>query len=230
LTISTLSLQGNLGAVPIIAIAVVGGLWGLLADRVAARWPAHEEGVVVPRPIDWRTPIVVLVGAASAALVVVGFWPDVAHLALVGIVVAGLVVLFATDLDQRLLPDVLTYPIIPIAIGAFALGINPFVADVPAFVIAAIGAVIVPLGLYLLSLPFGPGSIGIGDLKLLVGMGLLVGAPRLLAGLAGGALLAAATIIVLIAARRIRLSSYVPYGPFLILGALWAILVLADVA
>jgi prepilin signal peptidase PulO-like enzyme (type II secretory pathway) len=37
-------------------------------------------------------------------------------------------------------------------------------------------------------------------------------------------LAAAVAIVVLIAARRITLKSYVPYGPFLILGALWAML------
>jgi prepilin signal peptidase PulO-like enzyme (type II secretory pathway) len=35
-------------------------------------------------------------------------------------------------------------------------------------------------------------------------------------------------VTVLIVMRRISLKSYVPYGPFLILGALWAILVLPE--
>jgi prepilin signal peptidase PulO-like enzyme (type II secretory pathway) len=34
--------------------------------------------------------------------------------------------------------------------------------------------------------------------------------------------------VVLIAVRRITIRSYVPYGPFLIIGALWALLVLAE--
>jgi prepilin signal peptidase PulO-like enzyme (type II secretory pathway) len=45
-----------------------------------------------------------------------------------------------------------------------------------------------------------------------------------------GALLAAIAIVVLVVARRITLRSYVPYGPFLILGSLWALLVLSDIA
>ena len=45
--------------IPIVAIAtIVGGWWGLGADRIAARWPAHEDGSI--RPIDWRTPVVML--------------------------------------------------------------------------------------------------------------------------------------------------------------------------
>jgi leader peptidase (prepilin peptidase)/N-methyltransferase len=63
-----------------------------------------------------------------------------------------------------------------------------------------------------------------GDLKLLLGVGLVVGAPRIVATVVVGALAAAVAIVVLIAARRITMKSYVPYGPFLIAGALWAML------
>jgi leader peptidase (prepilin peptidase)/N-methyltransferase len=212
----------------VIVAALLGGAWGFGADRLAARWPEHEPDVVVPRPIDWRTPAVVVVGAISAALLAARYLDQPVQLALLGLVVAALVVLFATDLDQKLLPDPLTLPLVPVALAAFALGINPFVGGVGQLLIAVIAAVAIPVGLFLLSLPFGPGAIGIGDLKLLLGAGLLVGASRLLIGLVIGAVLAAATILVLILVRRITLKSYVPYGPFLILGMLWALLVLTD--
>lgn len=213
--------------------AVVGLAWGILADRLAARWPAHEDGSV--RRVDWRTPTVALVGAAAGGLVAARHGDaagptGAAELVLLSVVAAGLVVLFATDLDQRLLPDVLTLPLGPIALGAFALGINPFVRDPGALAVAAVAAIILPLGMFLLSLPFGQGAIGLGDLKLLVGVGLLGGAGRLLAGLVIGAIVAAVAILILMAARRITLRSYVPYGPFLILGTLWALLVLPDMS
>ena len=41
-----------------------------------------------------------------------------------------------------------------------------------------------------------------------------------------GALLAGVVIVVLLALRRITLKTFIPFGPFLIIGALWAILVL----
>ena len=65
-----------------------------------------------------------------------------------------------------------------------------------------------------------------GDLKLLVGVGLLTGAVNLFYGLIGGALLAGVTVAILVFGRQISFKSFVPYGPFLILGALYAILVL----
>jgi leader peptidase (prepilin peptidase) / N-methyltransferase len=211
-----------------IVAVVIGLAWGLAADRIAARWPVHEDGSI--RPIDWRTPVVALVGGAAAGLLIVRYSADLTSLVVIGVVVVGLILLFATDLDQRLLPDVLTLPLIPYALGLWLLAANPYVHGPSALIIAAVAALILPLGMYLLSLPFGPGAIGAGDLKLLVGVGLLGGAWRLLAGLVVGAIAAAFVIIVLVVFRQITLRSYVPYGPFLILGCLWALLVLSDIA
>jgi leader peptidase (prepilin peptidase)/N-methyltransferase len=45
-------------------------------------------------------------------------------------------------------------------------------------------------------------------------------------GVVYGALLAGIVIVVLLVLRRITLKTYIPFGPFLIIGALWAILVL----
>ncbi len=95
-------------------------------------------------------------------------------------------------------------------------------ADLPLAIVAAIA---VPGLLAVLALPFGAGAIGMGDLKLLVSVGLLAGALRLVTGVVYGALLAGVVIVVLLGARRITLKTYVPFGPFLIYGALWTILV-----
>ncbi len=214
------------GPAVVIVATLIGAAWGFASDRIAARWPVHEDGA--NRAIDWRTPLVAIVGAASGALLVERFGGNAGQFALMGVFVLALIVLFATDLDQRLLPDVITYPLVALALVAFALGIGPFVHDPTELGFAAAAAVGMPLFLYLLSIPFGAGAIGLGDLKLLVSVGLLGGPLRLLLGLIGGALFGALAIVVLIALRRITLRSYVPYGPFLIVGAMWALLSLAD--
>ena len=206
--------------------AIVGAIWGFASDRIAARWPAHEDGS--NRPIDWRTPIVAVVGAGSGALLMDRFGGNTGQLALMGLYVVALTLLFATDLDQRLLPDVITYPLIGLALVGFVVGVGPYVRDPTELGFAAAAAVGMPLFLYLLSIPFGAGAIGLGDLKLLVSVGLLGGPLRLLLGLIGGALIGALAIVALIILRRITLRSYVPYGPFLIVGAMWALLSLAD--
>ncbi|HET7728088.1 MAG TPA: A24 family peptidase [Candidatus Limnocylindrales bacterium] len=203
-----------------ILLGVAGAAWGWVSDRIAARWPEHEDGSI--RAVDWRTLVVVAAGAVALAAVA-GRFDGPLERVVFGSYVLALVLLLATDLDQRLLPDLITLPLIPLA-GLFSLaGLNPLVpvADLP---IAAVAAVGLPLLLAVLAFPFGAGAIGMGDLKLLVSAGLLVGAGRLVTGVVWGALLAGVVILVLLAARRITLRSYIPFGPFLIAGALWAIL------
>ena len=206
-----------------VVLAVAGAIWGFVADRIAARWPAHDDGSI--RAIDWRTPIAVITGGIALALVPGRFEGDTTAQVIFGVYVIALTLLLATDLDQRLLPNEITLPAIPIAFLVSLLGLNPLV-PVAVLPIAVVVAILVPGGLWLLARPFGAGAIGQGDLKLLVSVGLLAGPLRMFSGVVYGALLAGAVIIVLLAFRRITLKTFIPFGPFLILGALWALLVL----
>jgi leader peptidase (prepilin peptidase)/N-methyltransferase len=79
--------------------------------------------------------------------------------------------------------------------------------------------------LYVVSIPFGAGAFGLGDVKLLVGVGLMSGALRGFTGVVSGLFAAGLVLVVLLVARRVTLKSYVPYGPFLIFGAVWGIVV-----
>ncbi len=208
--------------VALLAAVVAGGaLWGVLADRIAARWPTRDDGS--RRVVDWRTLVAGAVGGL-AFFGLSGFLDRPAALAFIGLYVAALIVLLATDLDQRLLPDVLTLPMIPYALVGAALGISPFVSLQSGFPLDIAAALGLPLLLFVLSIPFGSGAIGLGDLKLMVSVGFLAGAERAVIGLIFGAILAAVVILVLLVVRRITLKSYVPYGPFLIIGVLWALL------
>jgi len=151
---------------------------------------------------------------------------DPGALLLFGAFFLALTLLLATDLDQRLLPDVITLPAIPVALVVGLAGLNPLVAPgaMPGAILAAIA---IPAFLFVVAIPFGAGAIGMGDLKLLVSVGLLTGLVRAITGVIVGALLAGIVLAVLLAARRITLKTYVPFGPFLILGAYWAVLVAA---
>jgi leader peptidase (prepilin peptidase)/N-methyltransferase len=180
-----------------VALGLVGAVWGFVADRISARWPAHEDGSV--RRVDWRTPIVVIFGALA------------------------LVLLMATDLDQRLLPDVVILPLFVVGAAALVWGGDTLVNRQPAWLAIAV-AIGLPLVLYVASLPFGEGAFGGGDVKFLAGIGLLTGALRLVLAVFVGALLSGVVIVALLGAKRITLKSYVPFGPFLIIGAIWAAL------
>jgi prepilin signal peptidase PulO-like enzyme (type II secretory pathway) len=86
-------------------------------------------------------------------------------------------------------------------------------------VAAGIGAGMFALGLVL----GGPiAGLGIGDLKLIVVMGTLLGWPLVLTGLFFGVLAAGIPALVLTVGGRGR--SYFSYGPYLALGAMIALL------
>jgi len=206
-----------------IVLGIVGAVWGVISDRLSTRWPEHEEGVL-SRPIDWRTVVCAVIGGLAMAALP-GRYSDPIQLGLFAAWFLALTTLLATDLDQRLLPDVITLPLIPIAAIAAISGVDPLPHDAFGLIGAVAVAVLLPLGMYLLSIPFGEGAIGGGDLKLLVSVGLLSGLVRTITGVVAGAFAAGIVIVVLLVARRITLKSFIPFGPFLVLGAFWAVLV-----
>lgn len=205
-----------------IAFALAGLALGLAADRLATRWPAHDEEHPPGRPLDWRTVVVAATGAVAFGLLPARFEGDGLALAVFGAWFATLIVGLATDLDQRILPDLTTLPVIPIALLYAASGRNPFVGAELLPTIA--GAVIIPAAIYLPSLAFGAGAFGLGDVKLLAGLGLMAGLWRAASGVLFGLVVAGLVLVVLLAARRVGRRSYVPFGPFLIIGAFWAVL------
>ncbi|MEO6208016.1 MAG: A24 family peptidase [Candidatus Limnocylindrales bacterium] len=206
-------------------LALAGGLLGFGADRLATRWPEHDEEHPPGRAIDWRTAVCAITGAIAFGFLTRRLAPGDDPLATIvfGAWFVTLVIGLATDLDQRILPDELTLPVIPIALLFALSGRNPLVGD--DLLPAVLAAGLIPAVLYLPSLPFGAGAFGMGDVKFLAGMGLVVGGERALGGTLVGLLVAGVVLVVLLAARRIGRRTYVPFGPFLILGALWAVLV-----
>jgi leader peptidase (prepilin peptidase)/N-methyltransferase len=208
-----------------LTLGVGGFALGLAADRLATRWPEHDEEHPAGRAIDWRTAVCAIVGALAFGLLPVRFAGDPLALALFGAWFVAMVVGLATDLDQRLLPNIVTLPVIPIGLVYAVSGLDPLVAR--AFLLAILAALLIPAVLYLPSIPFGAGAFGLGDVKFLAGMGLMVGGDRALAGTVVGLLLGGVVLLALLLTRRIGRRSYVPFGPFLILGALWAVLIRA---
>jgi leader peptidase (prepilin peptidase)/N-methyltransferase len=209
---------------PLSAVLGAAGLGlGLAADRFATRWPEHDEEHPPGRAVDWRTALTALVGAVAFGLLPVRYGSDPLALVVFGAWFATLVVGLATDLDQRLLPDVLTVPVIPVALVYALSGANPLVGS--ELGLAVLAAVAIPLVLYVPSIPFGAGAFGIGDVKLLAGVGLLVGGERALGSVIFALMLSGVVLVVLLAARRVGRRTYVPFGPFFIIGALWAVLI-----
>jgi leader peptidase (prepilin peptidase)/N-methyltransferase len=133
------------------------------------------------------------------------------------VLLALLVVLTATDLEQRRLPHIVLDPLI-LAAAAF-VPFNPGVEPLMAVIggAAAVGF----LGLLALVVR---GGLAVGDLYLVAPIGLMLGWPVVFTALFAAAFLAAGTSLVLLVTRRVGMRSYIPFGPFLVAGAVLALL------
>ena len=199
--------------VEVVVGAVLGAVVGLAADRLAARWPAHDDGA--SRPLDWRSLVVVLAGAATLGALA-SRWTEPPDLLVLGTYSIALIVLLATDLDQRLLPDVITFPLAGFAAIVTLLGVNPLVNDKDFGLASAIAAAVLAPALLFVTDRIFRGSLGMGDLKLAVSLGLMSGLSRLFVGFLAATTLFALIVIVLLVARRVTLRTAIPFGPALI--------------
>jgi leader peptidase (prepilin peptidase) / N-methyltransferase len=140
--------------------------------------------------------------------------------------VAAGIALAMIDLDVGRLPDIIVlpaYPILTVLLTAAALVSH----DPGALLRAAIGASASYALYYLAALAF-PGGMGFGDVKLagvVGGMLAFVSYPVLLVGVGAAFVLGATTGMAAMVAGRVSRTSAVPFGPFMVAGALVSIFV-----
>ena len=184
-------------------------------------------------PISARYPAVELLTAALFVTVTVRLLQldlPAALPAFLWFVAAG-IALALIDLDVGRLPNVIVlpaYPILAVLLAAAALvGHDP-----QALLRAAIGGSVSYALYYLTALAF-PGGMGFGDVKLaglVGGMLAFVSYPVLLVGVGAAFLLGATTGIVAMLSGRATRRSAVPFGPFMVSGALLSIFVGGPIA
>jgi len=202
-----------------IAIGFAFAVLGVASERLASVWPAEEAS---RRPMSWRTVVLGAVSGVAAAAVVarseLPWWATGVYLVVLGL----LVVLTATDLEQRRLPHLLLDPLIVLTV--LFVPFNPAVEPLSAVIGA--GAAIAFLGAVALVVR---GGLALGDLYLVGPIGLVLGWPAIFSALFAAAFLAAGTSIVLLAVRRVGMRTYIPFGPFLVAGLVFALLTQPDV-
>lgn len=209
--------------ITIVVLAVAGALLGFVADRLSVRWPAHEE-YKQPRGLDWRTVVMTLLSAVVFGGLATRWHADPMALVPLSAVAAMLIVLLATDLDQKLLPDLITLPLIGLTGALLLLGLSPLLAGSELGLFSGIAAAVAaPLFLFMTDRLIG-GDLGDGDLKLAVSVGLITGLSLLVGGLLVASVGFSVVLLVLMAARRIGLRTAVPFGPVLIAAAFVAVL------
>lgn len=174
-------------------------------------------------PISARYPLVELLTAGLFAAVGVKFgWdavlPAYLYLAAIGVALALI------DLDTKRLPNVIVVPSFAVGVALLAVGVAGD-GEWGDLVRALLGMVAL-FGVYFLLALIYPAGMGFGDVKLAGVLGLYLGwlgwgsvavggfFGFLLGGVVGGALMVA---------RRATRKSAIPFGPFMIAGALIAV-------
>jgi leader peptidase (prepilin peptidase) / N-methyltransferase len=189
--------------VPVLSWLLLRGRCRNCAARISGRYPAVE----------------VLTAAAFAAVVAVRGFDE-------GLVVelpfvAALIALAGIDLDHRILPNRIVYPMAVWGVVAVALVDT---GDLPEHLIAGAAAF---LFLFLAVLAY-PAGMGMGDVKLAGAMGLFLGLsviPALLTAFLSGSIVGIAMIAREGAGAR---KKAVPFGVFLALGGLVGVLAGAE--
>ena len=145
-----------------------------------------------------------------------------AYLGLVLIYTAVLILITVTDLEHRLIFNVVTIPSIVLAIGAALLmsGINWRLALLG----GAIGLVITYIIWLLGVLFYGQGAFGVGDITLSTFLGFILGFPHIILSLIMGVFLGGIVAFLLVITRLSKRTAYIPYGPFLTITG-WIMLV-----
>ncbi len=197
----------------VIAAAAVFAVIGAIAERVASFWPPDEA---LRRPPGARSVAVALLAAIAAGAIAwrsaLPVWVTLVYLAFL----APMVFLAATDLEQRRLPHVLLDPVIVASL--LFVPFNPALRPLDAVIGA--GVALAFLGVTGLIIR---GGIAMGDLYLIVPIGLLLGWPAIFTAIFLGALLSAVVGIGLLVTRRAGMRSYIPFGPFLVAGLVLAL-------
>ena len=190
--------------IPVVSWLVLGGRCAACKARIPLRYPLVEILTgVLSAFIAWRFGFGV---AALGALVLL--W--------------SLIALAFIDLDTQLLPDSITLPLLW---AGLLFNLFGTFTDLDAAVIGAVAGYLILWTVYwLFKLCTGKEGMGFGDFKLLAAIGAWLGWKLLPAVILLSAGVGAAIGIVLILVARHGRSTPIPFGPYLALGGLAALI------
>ncbi len=135
-----------------------------------------------------------------------------------GVLYSALLVVAGTDLSHKIIPNVITFP-------GILVGLISAATVLPLGLMNGVIGLLVGGGiLWLLAWAspylFGKEGMGGGDIKLLAMIGAFLGWKPAVMTIMLGSFLGSVVGVTLIAARVIKREDYIPFGPFLVCGAL----------
>ena len=204
---------------PIALSALLGLFAAALVNRAADCWlsPAPAACGLTRHP---RRQAAVVVALPLLFVLLAGRAGDSRAALLAGLFAAVLVLLAVVDWEQRRLPNMV---VLPALAAAVALSAQPLAA-----VVAAALAFVVFRGLFALGRRlYGPGALGMGDVKLAALVAAVVGLPAAGTALLLGVLLAGGAAAVWLLSGRAGRGALLPYGTFLALGGLVVLVIVS---
>lgn len=194
--------------VPLLSWLLLRGRCRHCGERISARYPAVE-----------------LLTAVLFAVVAVRLGP-VAVLPVFLFVTAAGVALAAIDIDVKRLPNALVFP--SYAIGLLGIALACLLGGEPRLLLRAVIGMAALFAFYFLLALIHPKGMGFGDVKLAGVLGLYLaylGWDELAIGAFLGFLLGGVGGILLIVLGRGGMKSKIPFGPYMLAGALISVLV-----
>lgn len=185
-------------------------------------------------PISGRYPLVELLGGFMTMLAVLG---PALHLYPVWLLPAAIyfawlsIVISFIDIDVQLILDIMTYPSMLLILALLTLaswGTGSWTPLLRAVICA------VALAVFYVLLGFiWPNGMGLGDAKLAVIVGLILGwlgLRQLIVGASAAFIVGGAFALIQVARKRINMKGGVPFGPYMLIGAWIGIYVGAPIA
>jgi len=161
-------------------------------------------------PLSVRHPVTEVATAVAFALLFQAQGPSVSF-AFSAFYLCVFLLVLITDLEHHLIFNVVMLPATLVALAA------PFVLDKPTPKSAFIGAA-VGFGFFYVIALLKPGGMGAGDVKLAAFIGAVTGFPAVFSALLIGIFAGGFVALILVATGVKGMKSYIPYGPFLVLG------------
>jgi len=176
------------------------------------------------KKISWQYPLTELATGLVFLLILnfqfpISNFQTLIHTGFLLLISCFLVVLFVFDLKHYLVPDIIIYPAIVLVL-VFRI-LNLFRISGFGFRILELGnyilASIVAGGFFLVIVLISKGKwMGMGDVKIGILMGLILGIPQIFVALFLAFLIGAVVSVVLLILKKKTLKSEIPFGPFLI--------------
>jgi len=170
--------------------------------------------------ISLRYPVIEALNAAGYFALVWRFGPSW-EAAVYALLYSALLVVAGTDLSHKIIPDAVTLP--GIAIGLLSASTVLPLGLINGVIGLLVGGGILWLLAWASPYLFGKEGMGGGDIKLLAMIGAFLGWKPALLTIMLGSFFGSLVGVGLIAARVIKREDYIPFGPFLVCGAVMAL-------